>query len=486
MIGQVLRGRYRIIERLGQGAFGETYIAEDLDNRFNSQCVVKHLKPANRDPDFLTSARQRFYGEAETLAELGKQDQIPQLLAYFEEDQEFYLVQELIVGHSLSAELPPNHRWQESKVIQLLTEVLSVLKIVHEKRVIHRDIKPDNLIRRQSDRKLVLIDFGVVKKGIVETENQESYNQTIVAGTYGYLAAEQERGDPKLSSDLYALGMIAIQALTGIHPRDLKTDSKTGEFSWQHLATVNPKLARVLNKMVRINYTDRYQTATEALKAVQALQPKTLNWKLIAIAGGSVAVSLLVVILGNTLLRPVVNPSPTASPSAKPSSPTPIPLPSGNPQSIKEGYSKLEKALKDQDLKEADEITYQLMLEIAGPQSKQEGRFGENEWKNFSCPDLGKIDRLWRDATQGTQGFSVQKKIITEMEGKPLPFQIRVGWRDEAEQWLVKPRYRPAEQTVDYELEPNFQNPPPGHLPAKLAWWDARDRRFERIYACRL
>ncbi|KAM3090822.1 protein kinase domain-containing protein [Phormidesmis sp. 146-35] len=487
MIGQVLRGRYRIIEELGQGSFGETYIAEDLDNRFKPRCVVKHLKPANRDPVFLESAKQLFDREAATLAGLGKQDQIPQLLASFEENQEFYLVQELIVGHPLSVELPANHRWQESKVIQLLTEVLSVLKIVHQQGVIHRDIKPDNLMRRQSDRKLVLIDFGVVKKGIVETGSQEPKNRTIVAGTYGYLSAEQERGDPKLNSDLYALGMIAIQALTGVHPKDLKTDSKTGEFAWQHLATVSPKLAKVLNKMVRVNYADRYQTATEASKAVQELQPKPLNWRLIKVAGGTVAASLLMVVLGNIISPPGVNPPPTASPSTSPGSSAPItPQPSGDPQRVKEGYINLEEALKKKDLKEADQITYELMLEIAGSQSKKQGRFEENEWNNFSCPDLGKIDQLWRDATQGTQGFSVQKKMLIEAKEVPLDYQVRVGWKDETEKWLVRPKYQPVEQTVVYEKEPDFQNPPPGHLPAKLAWWDTRDHRFERIYACKL
>lgn len=162
MIGALLDQRYQVFQVLGQGGFGHTYLAQDTHRPGNPTCVVKHLKPATSEPDFLQTARRLFNGEAETLEKLGTHDQIPRLLAYFEDNQEFYLVQDFIEGHPLSVELQPGQRWQEDQVIQLLHEVLSILEFVHSNHVIHRDIKPDNLIRRAIDNKLVLVDFGAL------------------------------------------------------------------------------------------------------------------------------------------------------------------------------------------------------------------------------------------------------------------------------------------------------------------------------------
>jgi serine/threonine-protein kinase len=136
------------------GGFGQTYIAQDTRRPGNPICVVKHLKPGT-DPRVFDTAKRLFNSEAETLEKLGNHDQIPRLLAYFDENQEFYLVQEYIEGHTLAEELIPGKRWSESQVIQLLQEVLEILEFVHRQGVIHRDIKPDNIIRRASDNKLV-------------------------------------------------------------------------------------------------------------------------------------------------------------------------------------------------------------------------------------------------------------------------------------------------------------------------------------------
>jgi serine/threonine-protein kinase len=195
MLGKLLDRRYQVLQVLSAGGFGRTYIAEDTRRPGNPQCVVKHLTPASNEPNYLETARRLFISEAETLEQLGNHDQIPRLLAYFEEHQEFYLVQEFIVGHSLSVELQPNNYWSESQVIQLLQDVLGILAFVHSYGVIHRDIKPDNLIRRASDGKLVLIDFGAVKQ--VRTQILSDHSQmgaTVAIGTPGYMASEQGLG----------------------------------------------------------------------------------------------------------------------------------------------------------------------------------------------------------------------------------------------------------------------------------------------------
>ncbi|WP_347566282.1 protein kinase [Scytonema sp. UIC 10036] len=164
MIGRLLDQRYLVVELLGMGGFGHTYIAQDTRRPGNPVCVVKHLKPATDDLEFLQVARRLFRREAETLEKLGNHDQIPRLLAYFEEQQEFFLVQEYIEGHQLATELPLGQRWDESQTIHLLQEVLPILEFLHDNEVIHRDIKPQNIIRRHSDNRLVLVDFGAVKQ----------------------------------------------------------------------------------------------------------------------------------------------------------------------------------------------------------------------------------------------------------------------------------------------------------------------------------
>ncbi|MFH7025061.1 MAG: protein kinase [Heteroscytonema crispum UTEX LB 1556] len=272
MIGQLLAGHYRVLEVLGAGGFGETYIAEDTHRPGNPKCVVKHLKPASNDSYVLETARKLFTKEAETLEKLGYHDQIPRLLAYFEENQEFYLVQELINGHPLAKELQPGIRWTENQVLEMLQQVLGVLEFVHSQGVIHRDIKPDNIIRRVSDHKLVLIDFGAIKQVRNQTVNATGIpSATVAIGTPGYMSSEQARGLPRPSSDIYALGMIGIQALTGVYPHELPDDQNTGEILWQHLAAVSPALAAVLNQMTRYHFKDRYHTAAEALQAVREL-----------------------------------------------------------------------------------------------------------------------------------------------------------------------------------------------------------------------
>ncbi|MBD2680582.1 MULTISPECIES: serine/threonine-protein kinase [Nostoc] len=275
MLGQLLDGRYQVLQVLGKGGFGQTYIAQDTHRPGFPKCVVKHLKPATRSVEFLETARRLFTSEAETLEQLGTHDQIPRLLAYFEHNQEFFLVQDYIEGHTLKAELPPNGRWTEDRVIQLLKQILGILQFIHSHNVIHRDIKPDNIIRRQQDGNLVLIDFGAVKQ--METQLLTVVGHTrasIIIGTPGYMSTEQGQGKPRPNSDIYSLGIIAIQALTGIHPTNFEEDPDTGEISWQHQANVSSELAFVLSKMVLHHFKQRYQSAAEVLRVLEHLNTK--------------------------------------------------------------------------------------------------------------------------------------------------------------------------------------------------------------------
>jgi serine/threonine protein kinase/cytochrome c-type biogenesis protein CcmH/NrfG len=267
-----LGGRYKVISQLGAGGFGQTFLAEDLHLPGNPRCVVKQLQPQITDPTSLQIARRLFDTEAQTLYKLGNHDQIPRLLAHFEQDQEFYLAQELIEGEPLSEEMT-GQPWRESQVIALLQDTLTVLTFVHQQNVIHRDIKPSNLIRRRRDGKIVLIDFGAVKQASTVLVNPETGpTQTISIGTQGYMPNEQLGGNPRFCSDVYALGKLAIQALTGIPPKLLHEDPHTCEILWRDRAPhVSPQLADIIDKMVRYDFRARYPTAAQALADVQQL-----------------------------------------------------------------------------------------------------------------------------------------------------------------------------------------------------------------------
>ena len=269
--GKILDGRYEIVKVLGSGGFSETYIAKDTKRPGNPRCVVKQLKPANNKSEQMQVARRLFNSEAQTLENLGTYNQIPQLLAYFEEEEEFYLVQEQIIGHPLSQELPTGKQIPENIVIEILRDLLQTLIFVHKNGVIHRDIKPSNIIRRESDRKLVLIDFGAVKEAATQlVDSEESSAFTIAIGTKGYAPTEQCFGRPQYNSDIYAVGMIGIKALTGIAPHDIERDSH-GELKWTDKVNVNPSLALIISQMVLDDFQKRYQSATATLQALNEL-----------------------------------------------------------------------------------------------------------------------------------------------------------------------------------------------------------------------
>lgn len=267
----LLGGRYQIISVIAAGGFGRTYLAEDTHRPGNPSCVVKQLMPARRDTKFLQVARRLFNTEAEILEVLGKHPQIPTLFAYFEAEEEFYLIEEYVPGHTLNEELPPTENIKsEAFVIAMLKEVLEVLAFVHQHRVIHRDIKPTNIIRSEIDHRLVLIDFGAVKL-MQPPSSEETELATVAIGTRGYAPPEQFAGHPRLASDIYAVGMMGIQALTGILPQQLQPDDETGNVMWREGAQVSAELAEILDKMVRYNFSDRYQSANAVLQDLKRI-----------------------------------------------------------------------------------------------------------------------------------------------------------------------------------------------------------------------
>ncbi len=268
-IGQLLDKRYRILQVLGSGAFGKTYLAADLRRPGYPQCVVKQLRLLRPNPTATKNAHRLFQREAEMLQRLGTHPQIPRLLAFFEENEQFYLVKEFAPGHPLSRELVVGEPLPEQRVIAIVVEILEVLVFVHGNRVIHRDIKPANLIRRSADGRLVLIDFGSVKE-ILQTDGESTAARTIAAGTPAYMPIEQFYGNPQFNSDIYAVGAIAIQALGGFSSEELQAlrgsqEPVSGRLNWRSTISVSTTFGTVLDKMVHPSYQQRYTSAEEAL-----------------------------------------------------------------------------------------------------------------------------------------------------------------------------------------------------------------------------
>lgn len=275
----LIGGRYETIRELGRGGFGKTYLAEDTYRRNSPKCVVKKIQPQSKLPSVLAPARSLFESEVEKLYLIGKHDQIPKLYDHLEQGGEFYLVQELIDGHDLRQSLFLGDRRDEKEVLGFLHEVLEILAVTHAQNVVHQDLKPQNLLRRWSDKKLVLIDFGnvkVIRHLMVNAEGKPYFTQTV--GTAGYVPPEQSAGQPVPASDLYALGMLAIQALTGYSPKQLPRDPATGEIAWRDEARVSAQLADALDGMVRQSVEQRFQSVAEVLAALPALPTaKTLS-----------------------------------------------------------------------------------------------------------------------------------------------------------------------------------------------------------------
>jgi serine/threonine protein kinase, bacterial len=273
MTQQLLNNRYQVIQVLGAGGFGETFLAEDIHMPSRRRCVIKQLKPITNDPKTYQMIQQRFEREAATLEFLGEgSDQIPKLYAYFSENGQFFLVQEWIQGQTLTNLIKTKGLLSETEVSQILLSLLSVLDYVHSKGIIHRDIKPDNIIIRSSNGKPVLIDFGAVKETVRSVMTTSgNLTQSIVIGTPGYMPSEQAVGRPVYATDIYSLGLTAIYLLTGKSPHEWETHPQTGEIIWHQASGVSPQLATILNQAIKPQAGNRYTTASKMLYALQSI-----------------------------------------------------------------------------------------------------------------------------------------------------------------------------------------------------------------------
>ena len=269
----ILRDRYEIIQPLGKGGFGATFLAKDKSLPGDPICVIKELRPSTTTPGVLEMARKLFEREAETLGKIGHHPQIPRLLGYFEWKKHFHLVQEYVSGSTLKQEVKKQGLFSEEQAQQFLIEILPVIDYIHTQEVIHRDIKPANIIRRSQDSHLVLIDFGAVKDQVNQTHLSGGTGETaftnISIGTSGFAPPEQMALRPVYASDIYALGVTTIFLLTGKSPNSLGYDQINGEILWRPEVDISDRFAQILEKMLEVSVRHRFQSAQELLAALK-------------------------------------------------------------------------------------------------------------------------------------------------------------------------------------------------------------------------
>lgn len=272
-----LDGRYQIIQVLSEKTWQRTYLAQDLRRPSQPECLIHQLRVLQEIPDYLLFVRHLFTQAASGLEEMGKHGQMPALLAYFENEAGFYVVHEWIKGTPVRIELASEKPWSEERVLEFLLQTLKPLTYAHERGILHGNLKPDTVIRRSTDRQLTLVNFSSVES--LQLSVMGMHNLTIpveLKGTTGYEAPEQIQGLPGLASDVYALGMMAIHGLTGVHPMQFKIAPTTGETHWQSFhASAYPAcsegLVHILTQMVHYDPEQRYPSAKEALQALQFL-----------------------------------------------------------------------------------------------------------------------------------------------------------------------------------------------------------------------
>ena len=278
--------QYRLVSVLGKGGFGRTFLAEQLEEKRASRCVVKQLYGR------AIAETSDFQAEADRLRKLGEHPQIPRLiealdLRNLDPGLGQCLVQEFAPGENLQQQVEKKGPWDEAAVRSLLISLVKVLQYVHSFGIIHRDIKPENVvaenvvassspfadinIQAKPSGEPMLVDFGSAKW------IRQMPAQTVI-GSAGYAPPEQSMGQATFASDLYSLGLTCLYLLTGVHPFQLYSAGED-RWVWQDYlsAPIDPFLVQVLNKMVERSLQQRYESANQVAVDLQGDPNSLLN-----------------------------------------------------------------------------------------------------------------------------------------------------------------------------------------------------------------
>lgn len=272
----VLRNKYHLVRKLYEEEFEIVYLAESKDIAVPTNCLIQQFTPQYISQAQSVAAKHLFHQEATILNNLSNHPQIPSIYDYFEIQGQFFVVQEFILGQSLQEELSKAQPYNQTEIIEFLNNILPILEFIHKYNYIHRDIKPSHLMRNYVNHKIYLINFYSIKEKI-NPQNLDITGQFmphLTVGTQGYIPMEQHLGRPEFCSDIYALGIVAIQALTQIELTQLLYDEHNNP-RWHHLlsniADFNPQLLEIIDTMVRCNHRQRYQSAIAIIASLKKL-----------------------------------------------------------------------------------------------------------------------------------------------------------------------------------------------------------------------
>ena len=267
-IRQIVGGRYLITRYLGGKRGIETYLADNLRRQYQSPCLVKQIELPCVNNDRKVRLERRFAEELSILERLGYHEQIPQLWDHFEENDEFYLVQAYFQGDNLAQKIAKEDL-STTQIMQILVSALSVLRFIHQNRIIHRNIKPSNLLINDKNHQVILTDFGILAD--IKSLPQGTSEQGIDQDQQNYWSPEQIAGRPTISSDIYALGMTTIEALTKVKPATFDRNQQTGKLLWSQDINLDRRLIKILDRMVQPDLGQRYQSADKVLHDLQKI-----------------------------------------------------------------------------------------------------------------------------------------------------------------------------------------------------------------------
>ena len=259
--GDIINDRYSILNQLGEGGSGITYAARDL-----TEYTTVAIKVLSLNQSESWKKIDLFEREAKILQQL-VHPYIPNYLDYFQLETEtscsFHIVQQLAPGKSLFDLIESGWQPELEEIKAIAEQILDILIYLQQLTppVIHRDLKPQNIIYQADTRKLFLVDFGAV---------QDTYKHTVmgstVVGTYGYMAPEQFRGGAVLATDSYSLGCVLLFLLTRKSPAELP--QKNLKLNYSSKVKIERNFARWLDKLIAPDIGDRFPTAEDALKVL--------------------------------------------------------------------------------------------------------------------------------------------------------------------------------------------------------------------------
>ncbi|MEM9120873.1 MAG: AAA-like domain-containing protein [Cyanobacteria bacterium P01_F01_bin.56] len=275
---RIIRKRYEVVSKLSSNSPIKAYLVRDLDLAGKPQYIIKHLNSAANNLNLLEHIKDLFHNRLKDFEKIRGHEKIPNLIAFFEEDGEFYIVQDFIEGSNLDAEIAPFQRWEEEKVIDFLIDICEVLGFIHRQGLAHLNLKPSNIRRKEIDKSLTLIDFGILQEimSLVDLEQGEDLSED--SWTLDYYPPEEISEWSDEQRDIYALGMIAIQALTGNYPYELNVDRKTREVIWRYsvsnqpMVDIRPEFADVIDKMVSHKISGRHRNIDKILADLHELK----------------------------------------------------------------------------------------------------------------------------------------------------------------------------------------------------------------------